>query len=136
MRNPGAAFQRSDYDSYCDSVRQIAKYHFPQEMAVKMMLKPLGFGAMAGRIAVPMAMSLCSLLLGTDLLHRRVPARPRPRRRYGVPAPREGDPRTPHGAPGADVASQPSLRIMEVSMPEHKSCRIPRQARSGAPRKK
>ena len=86
MRNPGAAFQRSDYDSYCDSVRQIAKYHFPQEMAVKMMLKPLGFGAMAGRIAVPMAMSLCNLLLGTDLPHRRVPARLRARRRYGVAA--------------------------------------------------
>ena len=50
--NPGAAFQRSDYDSYRDSVRQIAKFHFPQEMAVKMMLKPLGVGARAGRIAV------------------------------------------------------------------------------------
>jgi hypothetical protein len=63
MRNPGAAFQRSDYDSYRDSVRQVAKYHFPQEMAVKMMLKPLGLGAMAGCIAVSMAMSLCSLFL-------------------------------------------------------------------------
>jgi hypothetical protein len=53
--NPGVAFQRSDYDSYRDSVRQIAKFHFPQEMAVKMMLKPLGVGARAGRIAVTTA---------------------------------------------------------------------------------
>jgi hypothetical protein len=62
-RNTGAAFQRSDYDSYRNSVRQIGKYHFPREMAVKMLLKPLGFGAMAGRIAVAIAMSLCSLFL-------------------------------------------------------------------------
>ena len=63
-RNPGAEFHVSDYDSYRDKVRKIARDHFPQEMAMKMILKPLGFGAMAGRIVVPLATSLCGLFLG------------------------------------------------------------------------
>jgi hypothetical protein len=63
-RHPAAGFRRADYDSYRAGVRQIAKCHFPQEMAVKMMLKPLGFGPLAGRIVLPMALSVSSLLLG------------------------------------------------------------------------
>ncbi len=62
-RNPGAELRKSDYQLYRDSVRLIAKRHFPQEMAVKMMLKPLGMGAAAGRIVVPLATSLCGFFL-------------------------------------------------------------------------
>lgn len=63
-RNPAAEFHRSDYDSYRERVKRLAKQHFPQEMAVKMILKPLGFGAAMGRMAVPVATSMLGLFLG------------------------------------------------------------------------
>ncbi|MGK2870960.1 MAG: ferritin-like domain-containing protein [Alphaproteobacteria bacterium] len=62
-QNPGAEFRKSDYASYRDCVRRMAKDHFPMEMAMKLMLKPLGLGGVAGRIAPPLAASLCGLFL-------------------------------------------------------------------------
>src|SRR5882757_4156001 len=41
-RNAHAEFQRSDYDAYRNSVVQLAKQHYPYDMTVKMLLKPLG----------------------------------------------------------------------------------------------
>lgn len=63
-QNPGAEFRKSDYISYRDGVRRLAKDEFPIEMATKMMLKPLGLGGAAGRIIPPLVASLCSLFLG------------------------------------------------------------------------
>lgn len=63
-QNFGAEFRRSDYVSYRNGARRLAKGHFPIEMAMKMLLKPLGLGGAAGRIIPPLASSLCSLFLG------------------------------------------------------------------------
>jgi rubrerythrin len=63
-KNPGAEFHRRDYDSYRTGVKSLAKQHFPQEMAVKMILKPLGLSPMAGRVIVPAITSMWSLFLG------------------------------------------------------------------------
>jgi hypothetical protein len=52
-RHPGAEFHRSDYDTYRCDVRQLVKNHFPQEMATKMLLKPLGLNALIRRAVAP-----------------------------------------------------------------------------------
>jgi hypothetical protein len=62
--NPTAGFHRRDYDSYRKSVKRLAKEHFPQDMAVKMILKPLGFGPTTGRMIVPLVTSMWGLFLG------------------------------------------------------------------------
>jgi rubrerythrin len=54
-RHPGTPFRKSDYDAYRVYVRQLAKSHFPYDMATKMLLKPLGLNALVGRAAVPAA---------------------------------------------------------------------------------
>jgi hypothetical protein len=62
-RNPGAAFQRRDYDAFRDGFRRIAKSHFPYGMAVKMLLKPLGMSAAVGRVVLPAATAATRFLL-------------------------------------------------------------------------
>jgi len=54
-RHPGASFRKSDYDAYRVYVRQLAKSHFPHDMATKMLLKPLGLNALVGRAVAPAA---------------------------------------------------------------------------------
>lgn len=61
--NAEATFKKSAYDSYRESIRLLAKHHFPQEMAVKMILKPLSINATLGRFITPMAVSSCGIYL-------------------------------------------------------------------------
>jgi hypothetical protein len=61
-RNPGVQFQRSDYVTFRDGCRRLAKRHFPYGMAMKMLLKPLDLGAAVGRVAIPVATSATRLL--------------------------------------------------------------------------
>lgn len=61
--NPGAAFQRSDYETYRAETLKFAKQHMPHEMAIKMLLKPLELHAMVGRAVVPAATSASRFLL-------------------------------------------------------------------------
>jgi hypothetical protein len=53
VRNPGAAFTEADYDKFRASFRRIGRRAFPYEMAVKMILKPLGLSAPLGRVVQP-----------------------------------------------------------------------------------
>jgi hypothetical protein len=62
-RNPGAEFQRRDYEAYRAGVRRIGKAHFPYDMALKMFLKPLGLGAAIGRVVLPTAVVATRLLM-------------------------------------------------------------------------
>jgi hypothetical protein len=52
-RDPDSGFRKSDYAAYRDSVVQLAKHHFPHEMAIKMLLKPLDLNPMVGCAMVP-----------------------------------------------------------------------------------
>jgi hypothetical protein len=61
--NPASGYRRTNYDSYRQAVRGIAKLHLNREMAMKMMLKPLGLGVMIDRIGLSLATSLCGVLL-------------------------------------------------------------------------
>jgi hypothetical protein len=66
-RNPGPAgpaYQKSDYVAYRQNARRLARDHLHRDMSVKMMLKPLGFGGIAERMALSLAMSLCGVILG------------------------------------------------------------------------
>jgi hypothetical protein len=56
-RQPGAAFERGDYEKYRDSVLQLMKDHLPEEMAAKMLLKPLGLHAMVSKAMLPVLTS-------------------------------------------------------------------------------
>lgn len=47
--HPRGEFERAKYDAYRKTIKRLAKAHFPQEMATKMMLKPLGLGPTASR---------------------------------------------------------------------------------------
>jgi rubrerythrin len=61
--NPGVEFQRSDYDTYRDSVLNLVRDHFPHSMAVKMLLKPLDMNALVGRAMLPAVTSASRLFL-------------------------------------------------------------------------
>jgi hypothetical protein len=54
-RNPGTAFNRSDFEGFLQAFGQYAKSQFPYDMAVRMLLKPLGFSPMVGRMLLPTA---------------------------------------------------------------------------------
>lgn len=62
--NQGIEFDRREYDAYRRGIKRLAKEHFPQEMATKMILKPLGFGPMAGRVIVPVVTSVWNWFIG------------------------------------------------------------------------
>jgi len=63
LRAPGAGFRRRDYRVFRDAVRKIARQHFPCEMAMKMLLKPVGLSPALGRVVLPPATSLARRLL-------------------------------------------------------------------------
>lgn len=62
-RHPGIEFDRSDYEAYRDGVLQLMKNHLPQEMAAKMLLKPLGLHALVGRAMLPVVTSATHFFL-------------------------------------------------------------------------
>jgi hypothetical protein len=61
--NPGAVFRRSDYETYRGDTLKLARQHLPHEMAIKMLLKPLGLGPTVGRAVVPAATSASRFFL-------------------------------------------------------------------------
>lgn len=63
-RHPGAAFCRRDYVAYRDRVRRLARRHLNRDMAVKLLLKPLGWRGWTGRAAHALALSLLGAMLG------------------------------------------------------------------------
>jgi len=62
--NPCRDFDPAKYDTYRQGIKRLAKEHFPQEMATKMILKPLDLGPTAGRIIVPVVTSVWNWFLG------------------------------------------------------------------------
>ncbi len=60
---PGAAFDRHTYRALRRRGRRLVRRHFPYEMSVKMLLKPLGLKPGAQRIAVPLAAALARRLV-------------------------------------------------------------------------
>ncbi|WIM09291.1 ferritin-like domain-containing protein [Enhydrobacter sp.] len=62
--NPDRAFRRGDYDIWRADVLQFAKRHLPHDMAIKMLLKPLGLQPWIARAVMPvMASATRSLLM-------------------------------------------------------------------------
>ncbi len=60
---PGAPFDRRTYRALRRRGRRLVYRHFPYEMSVKMLLKPLGLGPVAQRVAVPLAETLTRRLV-------------------------------------------------------------------------
>lgn len=60
--NPGSEFQRGDYDAFRAGVRKLAKRHYPHDMAVRMMLKPLELSPPVVRAIVPPIVSAARFL--------------------------------------------------------------------------
>ncbi|HJU20491.1 MAG TPA: ferritin-like domain-containing protein [Stellaceae bacterium] len=60
---PGAPFSRRTYRALRRRGRSLVRRHFPYEMSIKMLLKPLGLGPRAQRIAVPVAEALARRLV-------------------------------------------------------------------------
>jgi hypothetical protein len=56
-QNPRRHFDSAMYGRYRRGVKRLAKRHFPQEMATKMILKPLRLGPRTGRLIVPVTTS-------------------------------------------------------------------------------
>ena len=63
VANPEAPYGAADYETFRHHVRDLARVHYRYDMAVKMLLKPLGLGGTANRIVVPTATGLTRLLL-------------------------------------------------------------------------
>lgn len=61
--NPGVAFRRQEYEVWRNGVVQLMKHHMPHEMAIKMLLKPLGMHALVSRAVVPIATSATRYLM-------------------------------------------------------------------------
>ena len=53
VRNPDATYSEAEYDKFRASFRRIGRKAFPYEMAVKMILKPLGLSPPLGRVVQP-----------------------------------------------------------------------------------
>lgn len=60
---PAAPYRAADYDDFRHHIRDLARLHYRYDMAVKMLLKPLGLGSAASRIVVPTATGLTRLFL-------------------------------------------------------------------------
>ena len=61
--NPRLPFDMAAYDTYRRGIKRLAGKHFPQEMATKMILKPLGLRPAACRVIVPALTAACSWFL-------------------------------------------------------------------------
>jgi hypothetical protein len=53
--HPGAPFDRNAYRRVRRACRAVVRDHFPHQMSVQMLLKPLGLGAQTQRLALPVA---------------------------------------------------------------------------------
>ncbi len=62
-RNPGIPFQKNHYEIYRDGIVELARHHFPLDMAIKMLLRPLDLNAAVGRAMVPVIASAMRLIL-------------------------------------------------------------------------
>lgn len=60
--NPGGEFQLGDYHAFRARVRILAKQHYPFDMAVRMMLKPLELSSPVVRAIVPPIVSTAQFL--------------------------------------------------------------------------
>jgi hypothetical protein len=58
LRHPERDFQRADYDAYRSALRAIIRQHFPREMAMKMLLKPMRLPVMLQRPLEPVLIRL------------------------------------------------------------------------------
>jgi len=61
--NPGAEFQLGEYEAFRARIRKLAKRHYPYDMAVRMLLKPLALSAPIVRVIVPPIISAARFLL-------------------------------------------------------------------------
>jgi len=52
-RHPGRAFERRYYDAFLREMKQILRRHYPVEMGLKMLLKPLDLPARLQHLALP-----------------------------------------------------------------------------------
>ncbi|MGH7031387.1 MAG: hypothetical protein ACREEZ_13275 [Stellaceae bacterium] len=57
-RHPGAPFGRAAYHAVHRQCRDLVRPHFPIEMSVRMLLKPLGLGPRTKRMALPVIAAL------------------------------------------------------------------------------
>ena len=53
VRNPSARWQRSEYEAVRDASFRMMRDHYRFPMAAKMLLKPLGLGAVTARCVIP-----------------------------------------------------------------------------------
>jgi rubrerythrin len=63
VRHPHRPFERRIYDEFHRRFRQVMRAHFPFDMAVKMLLKPLGLPAGVQRTIVPVLTRIAGLAL-------------------------------------------------------------------------
>ena len=63
-RHPQRVFERRHYDAFLGDVRRIMRRHFPVEMALKMLLKPLYLPAGLQRVMLPPLRMATRLVLG------------------------------------------------------------------------
>jgi len=61
LRYPERSFQRAEYETMRTATRTIIRKHFPREMAVKMLLKPMRLPAMLQRPLLPLLTRLSVL---------------------------------------------------------------------------
>ena len=61
-RHPDGSVDGPDYARTRQRCRQLARQHFPREMMVKMLLRPLGLGARTEQIALPIADALIRIV--------------------------------------------------------------------------
>ena len=57
-RHPGKSFDTGVYRDVRRQCRNLVRDHFPHEMSVRMLLKPLGLGGRSQRLALPLIMAL------------------------------------------------------------------------------
>ena len=60
---PGELFDARVYQSVRRESRRLVRDHFPHEMSVRMLLKPLALGARTQRVALPVAVALARRLV-------------------------------------------------------------------------
>jgi hypothetical protein len=62
-RHPGAPFRMAAYRAVHRQCRDLVRPHFPVEMSVRMLLKPLGLGRRTQRVALPVIAALVRQLV-------------------------------------------------------------------------
>ena len=62
-RHPGDSFDLGVYRNLRRECGELVRAHFPHEMSVRMLLKPLGLGPRTQRAALPLAVALARRLV-------------------------------------------------------------------------